>query len=98
MTLEVHKRWDQIYADAREKIRSLGDFAFFNSYMSQPKHQLKTFRAWAGKSSDISYYLNSHHIDYLCWALEGERALPYFLPCFLLVVLLLFLLLFVDTL
>jgi len=39
--------------------------------MSQPKKQLATFRAWAGKSSDISYYLNSHHIDFLCWALEG---------------------------
>jgi D-galacturonate reductase len=72
VSLEVHKRWDQIYADAREKIRSqLGDFSFFNSFMSQPKHQLKTFRAWAGTSSDISYYLNSHHVDYLCWALEG---------------------------
>ena len=27
------------------------------AYMSQPKLQLETFRAWAGKSSDISYYL-----------------------------------------
>ena len=33
--------------------------------MSQPKFQLETFRSWAGKSSDISYYLNSHHVDYL---------------------------------
>lgn len=31
--------------------------------MSQPKSQLETFKAWAGKDSDISYYLNSHHID-----------------------------------
>merc|ERR1712060_1025847 len=31
---------------------------------AKPKHQLETFKAWAGKSSDISYYLNSHHIDY----------------------------------
>ena len=23
---------------------------------------------WAGKSSDINYYLNSHHIDIHCWA------------------------------
>ena len=29
----------------------------------QPKSQLETFKAWAGKESDISYYLNSHHID-----------------------------------
>ncbi|EGS21074.1 uncharacterized protein CTHT_0029150 [Thermochaetoides thermophila DSM 1495] len=32
-------------------------------YMSQPKSQLETFKAWAGVDSDISYYLNSHHID-----------------------------------
>ena len=25
--------------------------------------QLETFKAWAGKESDISYYLNSHHVD-----------------------------------
>ena len=31
--------------------------------MSQPRSQLETFKAWAGKESDISYYLNSHHID-----------------------------------
>ncbi len=39
--------------------------------MSQPKKQLHTFKSWAGKSSDISYYLNSHHIDFHCWSLEG---------------------------
>ena len=33
-------------------------------YMSQPKLQLSTFKAWVGISSDISYYLNSHHIDF----------------------------------
>jgi D-galacturonate reductase len=31
--------------------------------MSQPKSQLETFKAWAGVDSDISYYLNSHHVD-----------------------------------
>ncbi len=36
--------------------------------MSQPKSQLHTFQTWAGKSSDISYYLNSHHIDFNVWA------------------------------
>jgi hypothetical protein len=41
------------------------------SYMSQPKHQLDTFRAWAGKSSDISYDLNSHHIDFHEWCVES---------------------------
>jgi D-galacturonate reductase len=52
---EVHKRFDPIYMDARDRIKGLGDFSYFSSYMSQPKTQLETFRAWAGKSSDISY-------------------------------------------
>ncbi|KAJ3110528.1 hypothetical protein HDU96_006498, partial [Phlyctochytrium bullatum] len=69
--VEFHKRFDPIYSDAREKIRELGDFSYFNAYMSQPKHQLHTFKHWAGKSSDISYYLNSHHIDLLTWSLAG---------------------------
>ncbi|MBT5901252.1 MAG: Gfo/Idh/MocA family oxidoreductase [Opitutaceae bacterium] len=70
VAMEVHKRWDPIYIDARDKMRELGDFSYFNAYMSQPKTQLETFRAWAGKSSDISYYLNTHHIDYHNWAIE----------------------------
>ena len=71
VAMEVHKRWDPIYADARDRIRSLGDFSFFSSYMSQPKSQLETFRAWAGRSSDISYYLNAHHVDFNCWAVAA---------------------------
>jgi D-galacturonate reductase len=73
--VEVHKRYDQIYGDARDKIQGLGPFSYLYSYMSQPKHQLDTFRAWAGKSSDISYYLNSHHIDFHEWAV-GETSRP----------------------
>jgi len=69
--LEVHKRFDPIYADAVDQIRTFGEFSYFNAYMSQPKRQLETFKAWAGISSDISYYLNAHHIDLLVWALEG---------------------------
>lgn len=75
VAVEVHKRWDPIYADARDRIRGLGDFSFFHSYMSQPKKQLDTFRRWAGKSSDISYYLNAHHVDFLVWTV-GHRARP----------------------
>lgn len=74
--IEVHKRFDPMYADARDRIRNdLGDFSYFYSFMSQPKFQLDTFRSWAGKSSDISYYLNSHHVDFHVWALHG-RARP----------------------
>jgi D-galacturonate reductase len=68
VAMEVHKRWDPLYADARDRIRDLGEFSFFSSYMSQPKSQLETFRAWAGKSSDISYYLNAHHVDFNAWS------------------------------
>jgi len=50
---EVHKRFDPIYTDARDRIQNLGNFSYINAYMSQPKKQLETFRAWAGKSSDI---------------------------------------------
>ena len=70
VAMEVHKRWDPIYRDARDRIRKLGDFSHFQSYMSQPKSQLDTFRAWAGKSSDISYYLNAHHIDFHAWCVQ----------------------------
>ncbi len=75
VAMEVHKRWDPIYLDARDRIRQLGPFSYFSSYMSQPKTQLETFRAWAGRSSDISYYLNAHHIDFNVWAV-GQRARP----------------------
>lgn len=61
--VEHHKRYDPAYSDARFRARGLGDFNYFYSYMSQPKSQLETFKAWAGVDSDISYYLNSHHVD-----------------------------------
>ena len=70
--IEVHKRYDPIYRDARDRIQQLGAFSFFQAYMSQPKHQLETFKAWAGKSSDISYYLNSHHVDFHEWCCSGK--------------------------
>ena len=70
VAMEVHKRWDPIYRDAHDRIRELGEFSFFHAYMSQPKSQLSTFRDWAGKSSDISYYLNAHHIDFHVWSVS----------------------------
>lgn len=71
VAIEVHKRWDPIYADARDRIRALGDFSHFSAYMSQPKAQLDTFRNWAGAASDVSYYLNAHHVDFTVHALDG---------------------------
>ena len=44
LQIEVHKRFDPIYSDARMRIQKLGDFNFFTSYMSQPKFQLETFK------------------------------------------------------
>lgn len=67
-----HKRYDPAYSDAKMRSNTTGDFSFYSSYMSQPKSQLETFKAWAGIDSDISYYLNSHHIDIHCWLVEGK--------------------------
>jgi len=61
-----------MYADAVDEARRHGEFSYFYSYMSQPKVQLETFREWAGKSSDISYYLNAHHVDLLAWINKGS--------------------------
>jgi D-galacturonate reductase len=77
VSVEVHKRWDPIYADARQRIQQqLGGFSYFQSYMSQPKKQLITFKSWAGKASDISYYLNSHHVDFHVWSMRNSGYLP----------------------
>jgi len=73
--VEHHKRFDPVYSDARARAQKLGEFNFFSAWMSQPKSQLDTFRAWAGKDSDISYYLSSHHIDISCWILQ-DKAVP----------------------
>eukprot|EP00494_Astrolonche_serrata_P024425 UN24683 len=73
LQVEVHKRFDPIYRDARTRIsEDLGECNYFYSYMSQPTKQLDTFRVWAGKSSDISYYLNSHHVDFHVWSMQGK--------------------------
>lgn len=72
VAVEVHKRFDPFYSDARARLRALGDLTYLAAYMSQPKLQLETFRAWAGLSSDISYYLNSHHVDFTEWVLAGR--------------------------
>ena len=44
LQIEVHKRFDPIYNDARMRIQKLGKFNYFTSYMSQPKFQLETFK------------------------------------------------------
>lgn len=74
--VEYHKRWDPIYNDACERSKALGSFSYFYSCMTQRREQLDTFRAWAGISSDISFYLNSHHMDVHCWFLEGTGSRP----------------------
>ena len=72
---EYHKRYDPMYRAAILRAPGLGRFNFFSSYMSQPKKQLETFRDWAGVKSDISSYLNSHHID-LHAQMVGDRYKP----------------------
>eukprot|EP00759_Apiculatamorpha_spiralis_P005816 PhF_6_TR13434/c0_g1_i1/m.21439/K18106/GAAA; D-galacturonate reductase len=76
LCLDMHKRHDPVYRDAWTKSSTLGPFSYFYSYMSQPKKQLLTFGKWAGRSSDISYYLNSHHVDVLCWFVAERGPLP----------------------
>ena len=39
---------------------------------SHENNAQKTTQAWAGKSSDISYYLNSHHVDFHEWCCSGK--------------------------
>ena len=76
VAVEDHKRFDPIYVDARDRVRAqLGPFSYFSSTMTQPKAQLDTFAGWAGKSSDISYYLNSHHMDVHAWSV-GRTSRP----------------------
>lgn len=75
---EFHKRFDPLYSDAIARIQfnQIGTLNYFNSYMSQPKSQLKTFSKWLTGNTkkaptDISYYLNAHHIDFLNVAIDA---------------------------
>ncbi|KAF7310663.1 GFO-IDH-MocA domain-containing protein [Mycena chlorophos] len=70
--VEHHKRFDPVYSDAKARAQTLGEFNFFSAWMSQPKLQLEVFKSWAGKDSDISFYLSSHHIG----APFFDRAVP----------------------
>ena len=51
--LTASTSFDPVYSDAKARAKTLGEFNFFSAWMSQPKSQLETFRAWAGKDSDI---------------------------------------------
>lgn len=74
-------RYDPVYSDAKARAATLGEFNFFNAWMSQPKSQLKTFSAWAGKDSDIRY-LNSPFQTSLASALPNTiKLLPLLAPC-----------------
>ena len=39
---QVHKRFDPIYVDARDRIQALGDFSFFDAYVSSSVGVLPT--------------------------------------------------------
>lgn len=73
--IENHKRYDPVYADFKARVDELGDFSFFSAYMSQPDCQAKHYHRVNSKATDVSLYLNSHHIDYHCW-LMGSKAIP----------------------
>lgn len=63
--VEMHKRFDPAYATGHQKAKTVGDFNFFSSYMSQPKTQLETFAAWAGRDSG--------KVDEQRWSLTMQR-------------------------
>lgn len=73
--VENHKRHDPVYADFKAKVDNLGDFSYFSAYMSQPDCQAKHYHSINGQATDVSLYLNSHHIDYHTW-LMGGQAIP----------------------
>lgn len=54
----LEHRFDPVYSDAKVRAQTLGECNFFSAWMSQPKSQLETFRAWAGKDSDIRCVVN----------------------------------------
>lgn len=71
---EYHKQFDPFFRAARQYIQTACQkgpgFTSFIGEMTQPLSQLQTF-AWAGKGSDINYYLNSHFMYFLADALRG---------------------------
>jgi D-galacturonate reductase len=34
VAIEVHKRWDPLYTDARDRLRKLGDMSYFTAYVA----------------------------------------------------------------
>jgi D-galacturonate reductase len=67
--VEYHRRYDPANMYIRDRARTeLGDFNYFYSYMA-----LK--RPLVGKDLDISYYLNSHHIDVNDWMVPDYEPL-----------------------
>ena len=73
--IENHKRYDPVYADFKARVDELGDFSFFSAYMSQPECQARHYHPVNINATDVSLYLNSHHIDYHAW-LMGSKAIP----------------------
>ena len=57
--MQVISHWPWVPGDDRE------------CFCSRPALPRAPSQAWAGKSSDISYYLNSHHTDFHEWAMHG---------------------------
>jgi D-galacturonate reductase len=73
--VENHKRYDPIYAHFKQTVGELGEFSYFSSYMSQPACQARHYQSRGASSTDVSFYLNSHHVDFHAW-LMGNRSIP----------------------
>ena len=59
LAVEVHKRWDPIYTDARDRLQRLGHFSYLTSYMSQPKYQVELSIKTSSSSSPSARHLQS---------------------------------------
>ena len=53
LQIEVHKRFDPIYNDARQRIQKLGEFNFFTSYMSHRRARSHADE-WAARPAAVT--------------------------------------------
>lgn len=73
--VENHKRYDPVYSHFKDTVAALGELSYFSAYMSQPACQARHYCSNGRTSTDVSFYLNAHHVDLHAWFM-GERSRP----------------------
>lgn len=79
LMVEYHKRWDPVYRDALERLTicpTTDAVSYFYSWMSQPKRQVTGAFSQHLHSTDINFYLNSHHVDFHCLVMKRLGYVP----------------------